>query len=344
MHVTLEDVAKLAQVSPKTVSRVVNNQGEISQETRQRVQAAIEQLGYQPNFLARSLVSRRSNTLAVVAWGLEYYGGPLRSVVGIQRQSDELGYSLLLQLVRHPSDMDFNAVLGMLVARRVDGIVWAIPEIGDNRLWFESERLTQLPPMVFLSMRPRSDLSVVAVNNRLGATQATQHLLDLGRRKIGLITGPLEWWEARERRDGWRDTLTQAGLEPSPVWMVEGDWSPASGERGLEVLLSRRPDLDAVFVSNDQMALGVLRVAHKLGRRVPQDLAVVGFDNIPESGFFCPPLTTVYQQMTQVGCAAVGQLHKIIQARQHGSTAVDPVTIMLATELIIRASSVGVDT
>ena len=341
MPVTLQDVAKLARVSTKTVSRVVNNQSEISEETRQRVQAAIEQLGYQPNFFARSLVSRRSNTLAVVAWGLEYYGGPLRTVVGIQRQADELGYSLLLQLVQHPSDMDFNAVLGTLVARQVDGIVWAIPEIGDNRMWFQSKRLMQLPPMIFLSMQSRPGMSVIAANNRLGAAQATQHLLDLGRRKIGLITGPLDWWEARERRDGWYGALMQAGLEPLPALMVEGDWSPASGERGLDLLLSRRPDLDAVFVSNDQMALGVLRVAQKLGRRVPHDLAVVGFDNIPESGFFCPPLTTVYQRMTEVGCAAVEQLHKIIQARQQGREATDPVTILLATELVIRASSVA---
>jgi len=253
-----------------------------------------------------------------------------------------LGYSLLLQLLRHPEDIDFNAIVGTLVARRVDGVVWAVPEIGDNRQWFQPERLAQLPPMVFLSMPPRPDLSVVTVNNRLGAAQATQHLLDLGCRTIGLITGPLTWWEARERRDGWCDTLARAGRIPLPELMVEGDWSPASGERGLELLIAQRPDLDAVFVSNDQMALGVLRVAQKLGRRVPQDLAVVGFDNIPESGFFCPPLTTVYQQMSQVGCMAVEQLHKTVQARQHGDATVEPVTILLAPELVIRASSVGV--
>ncbi len=340
MHVTLQDVAKLAGVSTKTVSRVVNHQGEISEVTRQRVLAAIEQLGYHPNILARSLVSRRSNTLAVVASGLELYG-PSRTVVGIEHKADELGYSLLLSLLAHPDSRDVNAVLSTLVARRVDGIIWAIPEIGDNRVWIESERLKRLPPIVFLSMQPRPALPIVAVDNRSGAALATQHLIDLGRKKIGLITGPLDWWEARERREGWRETLLKVGLPVSPSLITEGDWSAASGERGLRTLLAQQPDMDAVFVSNDQMALGALGVAQKMGRHVPQDLAVVGFDNIPESGFFCPPLTTIYQRLTDAGCVAVQVLHQIIQARQQGQEHFEPTATMLAPELVIRASTMA---
>ena len=134
MHVTLQDVAKLAGVSTKTVSRVVNNQGEISAATRQRVQSAIEQLDYRPNILARSLVNQRTNTLAVVAWGLDYYG-PSRTVVGIENKSDELGYSLFLNLLAHPDNAQIDRILDTLVARRVDGIIWAVPEVGGNRLW-----------------------------------------------------------------------------------------------------------------------------------------------------------------------------------------------------------------
>lgn len=195
MHVTLQDVAKQAGVSTKTVSRVVNNQGEISQATRQRVQAAIEQLGYRPNILARSLVSQRSNTLAVVAWGIDYFG-PSRTVVGIEKKSDELGYSLFLSLMARPDDPNVERVLDGLVARRVDGIIWAVPEVGDNRVWFDPRRLERLPPMVFLSMEPRPGLSIVAINNRIGAMQTyptsgrsgtIQHRAD--HRALGLVGG-----------------------------------------------------------------------------------------------------------------------------------------------------------
>lgn len=340
MSATLRDVAKLANVSTKTVSRVVNNQGEISEATRQRVQAAIEQLGYHPNILARSLVSRRSHTLAVVAFGLEYFG-PSRTIVGIEHEADELGYSLLLSLVSQPDNRDVDAVLAALVARQVDGIIWAIPEIGDNRSWIEPARLENLPPIIFLSMEPRAGLTVVAVDNRLGAILATQHLIGLGRKTIGLITGPLDWWEARERREGWKEAMLKAGLPTSATLVAEGDWSAASGERGLRELLARQPDLDAVFVSNDQMALGALGAAHKLGRLVPHDLAVVGFDNIPESDFFYPPLTTVYQHLTSIGSMAVQELQKIIQGQQQRGDRVEFAPRLLAPELLIRASSVA---
>jgi LacI family transcriptional regulator len=341
MHVTLQDVAKLAGVSTKTVSRVVNNQSEISQATRQRVQAAIEQLGYRPNILARSLVNKRSDTLAVVASGLEYYG-PSHTLVGIEQQSYELGYSLLLSLLPRPDDTHVNPVLDAFVARRVDGIIWAVPEIGNNRAWIQTDLLANLPPIVFLSMGPQPGLSIVAVDNRTGAAQATQHLIDQGRRKIGVITGPLAWWEARERCTGCRDALQQAGREFSPRLTVEGDWTAASGERGMRRLLEQQPDVDAVFACNDQMALGALGVLHQLGRRVPQDIAIVGFDNIPESAYFWPPLTTIHQQLVNAGCVAVQVLQKLVEAQQQGQDHTEIVTSLLATEIVIRASSLGV--
>jgi LacI family transcriptional regulator len=340
MHVTLQDVAKLAGVSAKTVSRVVNNQGEISEATRQRVQAAIKQLGYRPNILARSLVNQRSDTLAVVASGLEYYG-PSHSLIGIEQQSYDLGYSLLLSLLPRPDDTNVGPVLDAFIARRVDGIIWAVPEIGHNREWIKADWPKHLPPIVFLSMGPQPELSVVAVDNHSGAAQATQHLLDQGRRKIGLISGPLAWWEARERYAGWRDTLQQAGLQVSPSFVVNGDWTAASGEQGMRRLLEQQPDVDAVFVCNDQMALGALGVAHELGRCIPEDLAIVGFDNIPESAYFWPPLTTVYQQLTDVGGMAVQILQKLIEAKRQNQDHVEAMITLLPTQLIVRASSLG---
>jgi len=339
MHVTLQDVAELAGVSTKTVSRVVNNQGEISAVTRQRVQAAIAQLNYRPNILARSLVNQRTNSLAVVAWGIDYYG-PSRTLVGIENQSDELGYSLFLNLQAHPdsSYLNIDRILDTLVERRVDGIIWAVPEVGGNRMWIGSDRLKLLPPIVFLSMAVHSGLVSVSVDNRHGARQAVQHLLAQGHKRIGLITGPLAWWEARERYAGWQEMLREHGIEPTPSLVVEGDWSAASGARAMCALLEREPTIDAVFVCSDQMAQGALGVAHRSGRRIPQDLAIVGFDNIPESEYFWPPLTTVNQQLIEVGCVAVQNLHQIIEAQRKGEDDSVAATI-LTPELVIRESS-----
>lgn len=336
LYVTLQDVAVLAGVSIKTVSRVVNNQGEISESTRQRVQAAIDELGYRPNVLARSLVNRRTDTLAVVAWGIEYFG-PSRTMVGVEQQAEELGYSLFLSLVSQPDNLNYDRILDTLLARRVDGIIWAVPQVGDNRKWLTPGLLERVPPIVFLSMSAQPGLTIAAVNNYNGAKQATQHLIDQGYSKIGIITGPLAWWEAQERLAGWKSTLEQAGLISSLI--SESYWSAAGGERAMEHLLKQYPEIEAVFASSDQIALGALGAAHKLGRRIPEGLAIVGFDNTPESAFYWPPLTTVYQKLVYVGQIAVQNLHQMIEARRQQKDSVEPVVTMVEPELIVRASS-----
>lgn len=337
MHITLKDVAKRAGVSAKTVSRVVNDQGEISEATRLRVQSAIEELGYRPNILARSLVNQRSNTIAVVASGIEYFG-PSRTILGIEQQANAFGYSLFLNLVHDPTAENVPQILHDLVARRVDGIIWAVPEIGANRAWITPTALAKLPPTVFLSMAARPDLSIVAVANRAGARLATEHLIAQGRRRIGTITGPPDWWEARERLDGWQETLAAAGMEHDASLVVPGNWTPASGERAMEQLLSLSPRVDAVFIANDQMALGALGVLHRAGIRVPHDIAIVGFDNIPESEFFLPPLTTVYQQVIEIGRVAVQELFERIEADRRSQNSQAQV-IQLTPSLVVRASS-----
>ncbi len=338
LHVRLKDVAQLAGVSTKTVSRVVNHQGEIREATRWRVQAAIDELGYRPNILARSLVNQRTNTLAVVAWGIDYYG-PSRTLLGIEQRSDELGYSLFLSLMARADDNDINRVLDAVISHRVAGIIWAVPEVGDNRTWINATQMDNLPPIVFLSMQAQPDLASVSIDNRNGGLQATQHLLSQGRRRIGLITGPLAWWEARERYAGWQMALERAGLEPASSLVVEATWSAASGAAAMRALLEREPQIDALFACSDQIALGALGVAHAAGRRIPQDIAVVGFDNSPESEFFWPPVTTIYQHLVDIGCLAVENLHQVIEARRKDRTEGDPVAISQAPELIIRESS-----
>ncbi len=335
---TLRDVAELAGVSTKTVSRVVNHQNEISETTRQRVQAAIDKLHYRPNILARSLIRQRSHTLAVMAWGIDYFG-PSRTVTGIEQEADELGYSLFLSLLNQPTD-DYEKALDNLIARQVDGIIWAIPQVGNNRAWVKNSHLDHIPPVIFLSMEPRPGISVISIDNRNGAKQAVQHLLQQGKRKVGIITGPMEWWEARERHKGWQEALSEAGLKASLALEYRGDdWTSLNGEQGLRALLEKCPDLDAVFASNDQIALGAIGTAHQLKKRIPEDLAVVGFDNMPESAFFWPPLTTIYQQLVDVGRIAVRKLHETIVAIRNENQASEPICTILQPELIVRASS-----
>lgn len=337
-RVTIKQVAQEAGVSTQTVSRVLNHRPDVAPETRQRVQEIIDRLGYQASNIARSLVQGRSFTLGVLCWGLEYFG-PSRTLTGIEQEASELGYVLLLSLMREPGNSDVRQLLRDMLARQVDGIVWAVPEIARNRDWIREHQSGLPVPVVFLSMRPQPGLSVAAVDNRSGGRMATEHLLDVGYENVGLITGPLAWWEARQRQSGWQDALEEAGMASENNLVVEGDWQAASGERGLRRLLEQRPDVDAAFISNDQMALGALRAARKLGVRVPEDLALVGFDDVPESVYFHPPLSTVRQDMVELGRCAVRELGRTIEAAQQGEADVEPKTILLEPELIVRESS-----
>lgn len=335
--VTINDVARRAGVSISTVSHALSGARPISEPTKRRIMEAIAELGYRPNKLATSLVSRRSETIAVVASRLEAFG-PVRSVIGIEQQAGDLGYQLLLNLLHVPDDPNPSLVLDDLVARRVDGIIWAASEIGENRAWVCPERLKHLPPIVFLG-KPREGVTTVSVDNAEGARLVTQHLIDQGRRKIGVIAGPLNFRAASERYSGWEETLIRAGLEADPLRVVEGDWTAAGGARAARTLLAQAPDIDAIFAHNDQMALGALSALAESGRRVPDDIALVGFDNTPESEFFQPPLTTVATNMTEVGRTAVLELHRLIEAKLQGQDPGAPIAKILPPELIVRTSS-----
>ncbi len=336
-RVTIKDVALAAGVSVQTVSRVLNNRPDVAPDTSRRIQHVIEQTGYTPNALARSLIRGRSHTLGVVAFGLDYFG-PSRVLTGIERQANELGYSIFLNLLHRPETGDVDHLLNRLLARQVEGIIWAIPEIGGNRTW-ALEKTRDFPiPVTFVSgMSGSSPLPLAGVDNQAIGALATEHLLAGGVRNIGIITGPLSWWEAAERLRGWRETLARHQFEINDQLIVEGDWGAGSGERGLQQLMSRCPDIDAVFVSNDQMALGVLHAAHLQGRRVPQDLSIVGVDCIPESAHFWPPLTTVRQRLREAGAQAVQQLDQMIQDPLPSEQA--PKITLLQPELIVRESS-----
>lgn len=336
-RVTIKDVAQAAGVSTQTVSRVMNKFSYVSGETRQRVEAVVEQLDYRPSTLARSLSQQRSYTLGIVTFGLKHIG-PSRTLNGIADKADELGYMLLMKELDNFDTNRIGDVIDSLLARQVDGIIWVAPEIGDNHAWVD-ERLEKIPvPVLFIAMQPRNGISSVSTNNFQGAVMATQHLLDCGRKKIGHISGPLGWWEADERKRGWRETLDAAGFDTSEQRCAEGNWSSVSGEQAFIQLLESFPDMDAVFVANDQMALSVLREACHRGISIPEQLAVVGFDNIPESAYFYPSLTTISQDLQLLGEQAVQNVVEMIQAR-HGNQPVSAQSRFIQPTLVVRESS-----
>lgn len=341
-RMTIKEVAEAAGVSTQTVSRVLNNRPDVAAETFERVQRIIADTGYAPNLLARGLIQGRSRTLGVVAFGLEYFG-PTRVLIGIEQQAAEMGYSISLNLIHEPEADGVDGLLRGLASRQVDGIIWAIPEVGSNRRWSQTKGPESRVPMLLVGgMTGQSSLPSIAIDNASIGRLATEHLKAGGARRIGIITGPLIWWEARERHRGWRESLEADGLPVDAGLVVEGDWTANSGEQGLYRLLDNAPDIDAVFASNDQMALGVLHGAHRVGRRVPDDLAVIGVDNIPEGSHFWPSLSTVDQPLREAGALAVKELDALIgdatQARDGPASAAEQL-VLLQPSLIVRESS-----
>jgi DNA-binding LacI/PurR family transcriptional regulator len=341
-RVTIHQVASEAGVSRQTVSRVINNRPDVAPETRKRVQEVINRLGYQPSAIARSLSQQRSYTFGVVTSGLKFIG-PSRTLNGITEKAEELGYGLLLKELLSFETNDIQPLLRWLLARQVDGILWAVPQIGNNRLWMDSQLPELSVPTIFLTMEPREDVLIVSVDNYLGGRLAVEHLVEIGRRNIAHVSGPLNWWEARERKRGWEDVL----LENKNIQKVEGrfweegTWGSGSGERAIRKLLEKYPEMDAVFVGNDQMALSVMQVASRLGMKIPEDLAVVGFDGIPDSAYYWPPLSTVYQNQYQLGCTAVRELVQLVERQREAEEEFEdtPKQMLIKPELIIRESS-----
>ena len=337
-RVTIKQVAEEAEVSIQTVSRVLNDMPHVAPATRDRVLEVIERLQYRPSALARSLIQQRSHMVGVITAGLTYIG-PSRTLDGIATQAETMGYSVLLNELPTFATNDAKAILHGSLARQVDGVIWAVPEVDNNREWVLDQLADFHVPFVFLTMNPQPGLPIVSYDNHAGARMAVEHLLQQGYRRIGHVAGPLVWWEARERFAAWSEVMQSAGIPVEDRMWTEGNWSSRSGEAAARRLLDQYPEMDAVFVANDQMALSMLSVARSQGLHVPHDLAVVGFDGIAESDYFSPPLTTVHQDLHQLGCRAVQQLIAMLEAPQE-SIELEPATVWLEPELIVRESSI----
>lgn len=336
--ITIKDVARVAGVSTQTVSRVLNDRPDVSADTRTRVQQVITTLGYSPNVFARNLSRGRSNTLGVIGYGLVYYGTS-SVLTGIENKANELGFSLTLSLIDHVEPSRVEHILYDLLSRRVEGIIWAVPADVNNFDWLE-ERFSKIQiPIIYINKGPTDSDFVSSLDSRLGGKLATKHLMNQGYKRIGIITGPRSWWEAQERLSGWREVVEAAGYADVDNLIVEGDWNPPSGNVGLHTLLDRDPEIDAIFMSNDQMALGALQAARRLGLRVPEDLGIVGFDDIPEAAYFYPSLTTMRQDTRELGAIAVDRVSNLIRAQRSGES-LEPDISWLKPRLIVRKSSV----
>jgi len=333
--VTIKDIARICKVSTQTVSRVLNNRVDVAPETRIAIEKAIAELGYQPSALARSLVQQRSYTLGIIIAGLDYSGVYL-TLNGITEHCEAFNYSLLLKELANIDETDIVPIIKSLITNQVEGIIFAAPEIGTNVQTVQSQLPVVCPPIVFLKSQSSKQHLTIGVDNYDGARQATEHLVKVGRKKIGLISGPLDWLEARQRRQGWADVLMSIGVVVSDSHWAMGNWSSQSGAAAFAELLQKYPDIDAVFASNDQMDLGVLHYAAAHGIRVPEDLAVVGFDDLPEAAYYTPTLTTVKHPLRELGRYAVKSLLALIEGEQE---AVSDQVLTLRTELVIRDST-----
>lgn len=323
----MTDVAKAASVSHQTVSRVLSGHPNVRAATRERVLAAIEELGYRPNLAARALATGSSSALGLVTLNTTLFG-PVATLYAVEQAARAAGYSMSISSVRSIDRHSLTDAVDMLVQQAVAGVIIIAP-IATN-----DHALKALPadlPAVVVEADAEPAVSAVTVDQAAGAYLATKHLLDLGHRNVVHISGPKNWIEARQRVTGWRRALEEAGVEAPEV--IAGDWSAKSGyDAGL--LLAELPELTAVFAANDNTALGLLHALNERGRSVPGDVSVVGFDDIAESAFFMPPLTSVRQDFAQIGRRSVELLMRQIDA---GARSVEHV--MLAPELVVREST-----
>ena len=335
---TIYDVAERAGVSRQTVSRVLNNREDVSNETRKRVKAVMDELSYHPSAIAQSLSRQKTFLFGVVTAGLRFIG-PSRTLSGITSKAEELGYGLLLKELASFNSNNVKPLLQWFRSHQVDGIIWAAPEIEDNRNWLNNILPEIDIPILFLTMEEQQNVAIVTTDNFSGAQKATEHLIQRGRKKIAHISGPLDWWEARQRKKGWEDAMKAAGYQTNDLMWAQGNWSPKSGRTAFSELLTKFPEMDAIFVGNDQMALSVLQASLEIGKRIPQDFSVVGFDGIADSEFYCPALTTVYQNQDELGRVAVAELASQIEQKLETTSKVEPKYIKIQPELIIRQSS-----
>lgn len=322
----MTDVARLAGVSHQTVSRVLNDHPNVREQTRLRVRAAITQLGYRPNKAARALATGRSQVIGMVAQNTTLYG-PTSLLNAFEQAAAEAGFAVSIGSVSNLDRRSVSAAVERHLDQRVAGLVVIAPVASAG------EALNAMPadvPLVTIDGDPQRNTALVTVDQLAGARAATRHLLEAGHDTVWHVSGPAEWFDSAGRVRGWREALETAGVMVPPL--VPADWSAAAGYRAGQ-MLARMPDVTAIFAANDHLALGVLRALHERGRRVPDDVSLVGFDDVPEAAFFIPPLTTVRPAFDAVAQASLDLLLRQIETGEPGTE-----RITIEPTLILRDS------
>lgn len=324
-RITITEVARRAGVSISTVSRVVNGLDRVHPGTRQRVLEIVETLNYQPSAFARGLAIQRTLTLGFVVPTISdpFY---LSIVRGVEEAAASEQYSLLI--VSQPSVASSQRILELFTQRRVDGMVVVGVTVATEAM---KHLHTQGFPLVLLQGGPKGVVNF-AVDNYGGAVAVTEHLLGLEYKRVAYIAGSNGTPDNNDRFRGFRDTLRSAGLRFDTQLFAQGDYSLGSGARATEALLARKVPLDAIFAANDQMAIEAMLVLRRSGLRVPEDVAVVGFDDVPMASYAVPPLTTVRQPGYELGFGAA----KAVLGALRGEAL--PTETILPVELVVRES------
>jgi DNA-binding LacI/PurR family transcriptional regulator len=323
---TMADVARLAKVSPQTVSRVLNDYEFIKPHTRDRVLQAIDSLDYRPNMAARTLATSRSRTIGVIATDYLSYG-PATALWGVEQAAREAGYGVSIVSLRESNYRAIAEALERLASQSVEGVVMIAPQDASAHAAFVS---FQEIPVVTLSSYESGVHKPIMLDSAEGSRIATRHLIDLGHRVIRHVSGPAGFTVSESRVQGWRDAVSQAELVATEP--LAGDWTAESGYVvGAE--LARDHRATAVYVANDRMAQGVLLALHEAGRRVPEDFSVVGFDDVPEAAYLIPPLTTIRQDFTALGRRCIEAVLALI----NGEPPLEPEPLI--PNLIVREST-----
>lgn len=322
----MADVARRAGVSHQTVSRVLNAPHTVSATTRSRVNQAVSDLGYRRNSIARALASGHTGVIGVVVDELAFHG-PASTVVAVAEAARRAGYVISLD----PQDTMSTENVAAALERHVDRAVEAVVVVSAHGWAGIDSSVADVPiPVVSVDGALGGATASVGVDQRAGAVIATRHLVGLGHRHIAHVAGPPDWPQAVERRAAFLEALAAHDLDPGPV--LDGDWSARSGHEATHRLLGHHPGLTALVVANDQMAVGAYRAIAQSGRRVPDDISVVGFDDIPEAGFLDPPLTTVRQDFSGLGKEAVRLVLAALAGEPCPSRLIPP-------RLVVRAST-----
>jgi len=336
---TIRDVARRARVSHQTVSRVINGQENVTAATRERVLDAIRELEYVPSAVARSLSSNRTHTLGMVTTDVSDHFFS-EAVAGAEAEARKRGYFLIIGSIEEGSEDDERTYLRLMLERRVEGLIVAMPRLRLAEDDLLADAVARIPTVLVASDIELAGADHVDIDNRRGGQEATAYLAAQKHRIIATITGPLDWPSARARLDGYRDALRDAGISADRA-LVEPcvDWGLDSGRRAADRLLESAPKLTAIFAQSDLLALGAIAALRARGMRVPEDVSVVGFDDIPVSSVFDPPLTTVRQPMREVGELAA----RLIGDRAASARKTKGTRHTLRAPLVIRGSVARLD-